>query len=99
MDTLLGVVYSSIHDYPVLNNVEKFNYLLSLLRCIALDTIVGLSLIAVNYKEAILLLEKQFGSKQHIISCLMDALMDLSAVTSADNLKALCSLHDNMELH
>ena len=50
--------HSAIHDNPGLTEVEKFNYLQSLLERTALDAISGLSLTVSNYKEAVSVLEK-----------------------------------------
>ena len=80
---------AAIHDNTSLNDAEKFNYLRSLLEHTALDAISGLSLTGPNYHEAISILEKRFGNKQRIISKHMDTLMNLEAMTSSNNLKAL----------
>ena len=90
---------AAIHDYTSLNDADKFSYLRSLLEHTALDAISGLSLTGPNYHEAISILEKRFGNKQRIISKHMDALMNLEAVTSSNNLKALRRLYDQVELH
>ena len=54
---------SAIHKNKDLSDVDKFNYLRSLLERSAYDAIAGLTLSAVNYKEAIKILEKRFGNK------------------------------------
>ena len=63
----------------------------------ALDAISGLSLTAPNYSEAVSILEKRFGNKQCIVAKHMDALMNIEAVTSQHNLRALRRLYDNVE--
>ena len=90
---------AAIHDNTGLTDIEKFNYLRSLLERTALDAISGLSLTAPNYKEAVSILEKRFGNKQRIISKHMDALMNLDAVASSTNLKGLRQLYDQVESH
>ena len=90
---------AAIHDNTSLNDADKFNYLRSLLEHTTLDAISWLSLTGLNYHEAISILEKRFGNKQRIISKHMDALMNLEAMTSSNNLKALRRLYDQVELH
>ena len=90
---------AAIHDNPSLTDTEKFNYLQSLLEHTALDAISRFSLTAPNHKEAVLVLEKRFGNKQRIITKHMDALMNLDAVTSSTNTKALRRLYDHVESH
>ena len=53
---------------PELHNMDKFNYLKSLLSGPAAATIAGLPLTSDNYTAAIELLTKRFGNKQVIIS-------------------------------
>ena len=90
---------TAIHDNPKLTDTEKFNYLRSFLVGNALDAISGLSLTAPNYTEAVFILEKRFGNKQRIVAKHMDALMNIEAVTSQHNLRALRRLYDNVESH
>ena len=69
---------SAIHKNDELTDVDKFNYLRSLLECTALDAISGLTLSAANYKEAVEILQKRFGNKPLIISKHMDRTCMLS---------------------
>ena len=59
---------SAIHKTTNLNDVDKFQYLKSLLEGSAAETISGLALTSSNYIHAVELLTKRFGSKQVIIS-------------------------------
>ena len=59
---------SSIHNNPDLTDIDKFNYLHSLLEHNAAEAIAGLTLSSSNYEEAIALLKKRFGCKQQLIS-------------------------------
>lgn len=86
---------SSIHENPSLAPVEKLNYLNSLQRKPAVDTISDLSLTASNY-EAIVLFNKRFGNKQKIINPHMDVLLNVSPVTEQDTRK-LKQLYDTLE--
>ena len=58
---------SAIHNSRQLTDVEKFNYLRSLLERSAHDAIAGLTLSSANYQEVIDILHKRFGNKQQII--------------------------------
>ena len=80
---------TAIHNNTELSNVDKFNYLWSLLECTAYDAIAGLTLSDANYREAIEILKKRFGNKQMIISKHMGTLLNVEAVTSDQNIKEL----------
>ena len=90
---------SAIHNNVELTDVDKFNYLRSLLDRSARDAISGLTLSSANYKEAIDVLKKRFGNKQSIISKRMELLLAVEAVSSDQNLKALRRLYDATESH
>ena len=79
----------AIHDNASLLDIDKFNYLRLLLQGSALDALSGLTLTAANYKEAVTVLERRFGNKQQIVAQHMDILLNVDAVTSSHNLKAL----------
>ena len=53
-----------VHNNPALTDVDRFNYLSSLLESTAADAISGLTLTSANYKEVIGVLKKRFGNKQ-----------------------------------
>ena len=89
---------SSIHLHPALSAVDKFTYLNSLLEGCAMRAVAGLKLTAANYTEAIDTLKKRFGNKQQIISRHMNTLLELESVASANNIKALQRLFDQVEL-
>ena len=88
---------SAIHQNTGLNEVDKFNYLRSLLRGSARDAVSGLMLTEANYAEAISVLKRRFGNKQQIIKKHMDILMNADAVTSPHNVPALRHFHDVVE--
>ena len=90
---------STIHLNPELTNIDKFNYLNSLLEQSAAESISGLTLTNANYEEAVAVLKKRYGNKQQIISTHMDALLNLEAVTSHSNFKSLRYLRDQIESH
>ena len=80
---------SVIHKSDELCDVDKFNYLQSLLEKSAYEAIAGLTLTADNYGEAVSILKKRFGDKNQIVTKHMDALMSTESVASSQNLKGL----------
>ena len=90
---------SAIHLNPDLSEVDKFNYLRSLLDSTAFEAIAGLTLSSANYQQAIEILRKRFGNKQVIISKHMDTLMIMDAISSDRHLRDLRRLYDNTEAH
>ena len=83
---------SAIHSSEELNEVDKFQYLKSLLEGSA-----GLPLTSSNYSHAVDLLAKRFGSKQVIISKHIEELMKLPKVNDGGDLKQLRQLLDKTE--
>ena len=51
---------SAVHHSPDLTDIDKFNYLRSLLDGAAHDAIAGLTLTSANYQEAVQILQKRF---------------------------------------
>ena len=88
---------SSIHHHPDLSDIDKFNYLCTLLEGTASEAISGLKLTSTNYREAITILQKRFGNKRQIITKHMDLLLNIDPVTSQHNLKGLRHLYDTVE--
>ncbi len=99
MDVFLGLLESVIHSNEQLSDVDKFNYLRTLLERTAYDSIAGLTLSSTNYREAIEILKKRFGRKQLIISKYMETLLSFEAVTLDHNTKDLRQLYDSTESH
>ena len=90
---------SAVHNGDDLSDIDKFNYLRSLLERTAYEAISGLTLTSANYHEAIAILKKRFGNKQQIISKHMDVLLNVEPVTSQYNLSGLRHMYDLMESH
>ena len=88
---------AAVHSNPVLSNIERFNYLNSLLDSAAAEAVAGLSLTDANYSEAIAILKKRFGNTQLIVNRHMDALLRITAVTSHYDVKGLRCLYDAIE--
>ena len=88
---------SAIHKNINLNDVDKFQYLKSLLKGSAAETISGLALTNSNYNHTVELLTKRFGSKQLIISKHIELLIQLLKVNDGNDLKQLRQLLDRTE--
>ena len=88
---------TAIHSNTELSNIDKFNYLNSLLEKGAADAVAGLALTSANYEEAVSVLKQRFGNNQQIVSKHMEELLNLEAVTSILNLKGLRHLYDSVE--
>ena len=88
---------SAVHLNDSLSDIDKFNYLRSLLEKTAYEVIAGLTLSSANYREAIDILKKRFGNRQMIISRHMETLLNLNAVTGEHDVKGLRRLFDEVE--
>ena len=88
---------SAIHLNSSLSDVDKFNYLKSLLERSAYDAIAGLTLSSANYREAIDILKRRFGNRQMIISRHMDILLNLAPVTGDHDIRGLRRLYNDVE--
>ena len=89
---------SAINSDEELTDVMKFHYLFSLLDGPAKDVVAGLKRTKENYKEATVLLQERFGTKQQIISMHVDSLYKLPAVKVASDLAGLRALYDKTEV-
>ena len=98
-DTFWDSYESAIHKNDDLTDIDKFNYLRSLLERTAHEAIAGLTLSSANYQEAIDILQKRFGNKQLIISKHMEILLNTEAITSEQNVRGLRRLYDDVESH
>ena len=88
-----------MHQNPRLSEVEKFNYLKSLLQGQPANSISDFSFTGENYKEAIRLLTDRYGNKQVLISAQMEGLLKLPAATSINETKKLRDICDQLESH
>ena len=86
---------SAVHQNSSISDVNKFNYLESLIHGQAANTISGFSLTGENYKEAVRLLKEKYGNKQVLIS----ALLKLPVATSISETKKLRDIYDKLESH
>lgn len=88
---------STIHFNTSLTDVQKFNYLRSQTEGEAASTIEGFALTNANYARALELLKERFGQKHKIISCTMQALLNIPA--PSNTLHSLRKFYDRMENH
>ena len=82
---------SAVHSNPKLGNLDKMNYLKSLVEGPAAAAIKGLSLTWENYSSARKILEDRYGNKQLIISSHMDNVLKLPVVSSVNDVKGIGS--------
>lgn len=85
-----------MHTNKALKNVDKFNYLRSLLEGAALSA--RLALTEPNYTNAIDILKKIFGNKQLIISSHMEALLKLKPATELSDIWGIRAVLDKVEI-
>ena len=88
---------SAVHENEDVAIINKFQYLLGLLKGEAALAIAGLPVKAVNYHEAIAILKNRFGQRQTIIDRHMDALMNLPACKESNDISSLRELCDIIE--
>lgn len=70
---------SAVHNNRNLTDIDKFNYLNSLLTSTAREAVAGLSLTSANFQDAIAILKKRFGNAQQIKARHMEILMTKSS--------------------
>lgn len=86
---------SAIDERAGLSNIEKMNYLQSMLKGEAARAIAGLPLTNENYAKAIEILKERFGDKQNIINAYMDALT--RATPPSNDIGSLRTFYDEYE--
>lgn len=90
---------ASVNRNSNLNDVEKLNYLKSLLTGAASETIAGLSMTDVNYKIAIDIITKRYGNKNLQIQAHVGQLLSIKTVSSIDNPAQLRTLLDQVVIN
>lgn len=89
---------SAIDKNESLTKLEKFQYLKSLLSGSAYNIVAGFELNDQNYSVCLNLLQERYGKRENIISCHMNKILNLEAVKSPNNVKALRKLYDDVEI-
>ena len=90
---------SAVHSSPKLGNINKMNYLKSLVEGPATAAIKGLSLASENYSSARKILEDRYENKQLIITSHLDNLLKLPVFSSVNDVKGIRQLYDKTEIH
>ncbi|KAH6931412.1 hypothetical protein HPB50_024380 [Hyalomma asiaticum] len=90
---------AAIHKNHELSDIDRFNYLKSLLSGEAEGAIAGLQATAECYADAIEILAQRFGNPTALIPHHMQGLIDLKPVTSARNVRELRRLFDDLQVH
>ena len=88
---------SAVHSNPKLSNIDKINYLKSLVEGPAAASIKGLPLTLENYNSARKILEERYGNKQLIICSHINNLLNLPVVSSVNDVKGIRQLYDISE--
>ncbi|XP_042147453.1 uncharacterized protein LOC121836584 [Ixodes scapularis] len=78
---------------------DKFNYLRTSLTGEAAAAIVGLPSTSICYKDAVDILISRFGNEKRLIQDHMEKLLDLNPVPSAQDVRGLRGLYDNVQAH
>ena len=89
---------SAIHSNTDIANIDKFNYLKSLIKGPAARAIQGLILTNDNYDTAVKILEERFGKRQQIVSAHMDELLKIPSCTN-NKAHSLRLVYDKMNVH
>ena len=89
---------SVVHTNAELSQIDKFNYLNSLLEGQAQRAIQGLPVTEDNYQAAVNILNQRFGKPQQIISAHMDELLKIPAC-NGDKPSQLRFVYDNVSVH
>ena len=87
-----------MHRNEGVSNIDKFNYLNSVLEGAAARAIQGLTLTEANYEAAVKLLQERFGRPQQIISAHMDQLLKVSPCSN-DRPASLRYVYDQICVH
>lgn len=78
-----NLYHNTIHNNSTLGDIEKFQYLLSLLRNEALSLVKSLPIIPENYHIAYNLLEKRYNNKRKQINHHVNKILDLHSVQAS----------------
>ena len=88
----------AVHDNPEISQVDKFDYLNSVLEEPAARSIAGLTLTASNYENAVWILQDRFGKTQQIITAHRDELIKITPCHN-DRPKSLRYAFDQLSVH
>ena len=86
----------SIDDVTVINEVEKFNYLLGLLSENAKSCISGLTLTPENYQHSKAILKERYANAQVIISAHRESLVKMPSIRNMNNISQIRKMYDHI---
>ena len=89
---------SAIHSNVDVANIDKLDYLKSLIEGPAARAIQGLTLTNGNYQTAVKILEERFGKRQQIVSAHIDELLKIPSCTN-DKVHSLRLVYDKISVH
>ena len=81
-----------------MNNIDKFDYLISYLKDEPPDTTGALTLSSENYARAVDILHERYRNKQILISSQMDNLIKLPIVASMSGIPNLRKILNSLEM-
>ena len=90
---------SAVHENEELSDIDKFSYLRHFLEDSARKVISGLELTAVNYKEAIKLLEKRFAKPEIIKNAHINSIIKAPTIFNEKCVGRIRELLDLVENH
>lgn len=89
----------AVHHNEALTACDKFNYLRTSQTGEAAAAIVGLPSASICYKDRVDILISRFGNEKRLIQDHMEKLLDLNPVPSAQDVRGLRGLYDNVQAH
>ena len=88
---------STVHENNNISEIEKFNYLRTLLEDSALSAISGFTLSAENYGQTLEILQARYGNDQVLISAYMQKFVQIPKIQNSNDIKRLRFLCDSVE--
>ncbi|XP_042148739.1 uncharacterized protein LOC120844826 [Ixodes scapularis] len=90
-------IQQAVHHNEALTACDKFTYLRTSLTGEAAAAIVGLPSTSICYKDAVDILISRFGNEKRLIQDHMEKLLDFNLVPSAQDVRGLRGLYDNVQ--
>ncbi|KAK8771580.1 hypothetical protein V5799_025174 [Amblyomma americanum] len=89
----------AVHKNTELSNIDRLNYLKTLLTGEAESAIAGLQASGDCYSDAVDILRQRFGHPEALVQDHMQGLIDVKPAFSARNVRALRGLYDEIQVH
>ena len=78
---------STVHENNNISTIEKFNYLRTLLEDSALSAILGLTISAENYGQALEILQARYGNDQVLVSMHMQKFVQIPKIQKSNDIE------------